>query len=213
MFVCNPMPRRAIKHRCLTVFCHNCEVIQLLLHVQTVLAKKSQMMQPFVWTIMFHFFSSIFSHILSMRALWCGTWSTSQIESGRGFGNLFTITIEQNGIGLMLLNRWARKCLTISYTRVNKDCFALEGSHNVTRLRSQNKKGALANDWLERRKTMYIFESVQPCAWWPCVTRSCFSVMHGSVLRIWLWPLKYDARSGVLIGAGGTCWSDWPECV
>ncbi len=38
-------------------------------------------------------------------------------------------------------------------------------------------------------------------------------VTRGCVNRIRIWPLKRDERSGVLIGAGGTYRSDWPERV
>ncbi len=43
--------------------------------------------------------------------------------------------------------------------------------------------------------------------------RSCSAVAHGCVNRIRFWPLRRDKRSRVLIGAGGTWCSDWPECV
>ncbi len=43
--------------------------------------------------------------------------------------------------------------------------------------------------------------------------RSCSVVTRGCVNRIRLWPLRRDNQSGVLIGAGGTQRSDWPERV
>ncbi len=42
---------------------------------------------------------------------------------------------------------------------------------------------------------------------------SCSLVPPGCVNKIRLLPLRRDAHSGVLIGAGGTRRSDWPERV
>ncbi len=39
---------------------------------------------------------------------------------------------------------------------------------------------------------------------------SCSDVPRGCVNRILLWPLRRDAHSGVLIGAGGERRSNWP---
>ncbi len=39
------------------------------------------------------------------------------------------------------------------------------------------------------------------------------SVTRRCVIRIRIWPPKRDQRSGVLIGAGGTWRSDWPELL
>ncbi len=43
--------------------------------------------------------------------------------------------------------------------------------------------------------------------------RSCSVVPRGCVNRNRFWPLRRDDHSGVLIGAGGTRRSDWPERV
>ncbi len=43
--------------------------------------------------------------------------------------------------------------------------------------------------------------------------RSCSGMPRGCVYRIRLWTVKQDDHSGVLIGAGGTRRSDWPELV
>ncbi len=43
--------------------------------------------------------------------------------------------------------------------------------------------------------------------------RSCSGVRRRWVLRIYLWPLRRDDRSGVLIGARGTQRSGWPVRV
>ncbi len=41
--------------------------------------------------------------------------------------------------------------------------------------------------------------------------RSCSVLTCGVVIRIRVWPLRRDDRSGILIGACGTRRSDWPR--
>ncbi len=46
-----------------------------------------------------------------------------------------------------------------------------------------------------------------------CSLVSCVSSVFSGMSRIRLWPPRYDDRSGILIGAGGTRRSDWPVSV